>query len=413
MIYQIYELTHALLAPWRSTMQVASLALSHPANPYAYTHGGKLMAAGCELFENLTRRYGKPEFAIDSVTVTDGTSVAVDEVVIEDLAFCQLKHFVRDQQALPSARRADPTVLVVAPLSGHYATLLRGTVKTLLADCDVYVTDWRDAREVTLHQGRFDLDDYIDYVLRFIRRLGPEVHVLAVCQPGPAVLAATALLASDGDPHQPASMTLMGSPIDSRKSPTVPNELAKARPLEWFEQRAIMRVPFPHAGFMRAVYPGFLQLTGFMTMNLDRHLDAHHKLFQHLVSGDGDSIAAHRKFYDEYLAVMDLPAEYYLQTLKVVFQEHQLALGTMTHRGHPVDLKAIRNTALMTVEGENDDISGIGQTQAAHELCSNIPSAQRVDHIQPGVGHYGVFNGARWRREIAPRIRRFIEDNRH
>ncbi len=361
------------------------------------------------MFEGLTQNYGKPEWGIDEVSVKGGR-LAVEQTVIQHHAFCHLLRF-RARDPLNPAAAPRPRMLVVAPLSGHYATLLRGTVRTLLEDFDVYVTDWVDARDVPLATGAFTLDDYIEHVRRFMQDLGPDLHVLAVCQPGPAVLAATALLAEEGDPCQPATVTIMGSPIDTRLSPTQPNLLAKSKPLEWFESNVIMRVPFPNLGAMREVYPGFLQLTGFMTMNLDRHLNAHKNLYQDLVAGDGDSVAAHRKFYDEYLAVMDLPAEYYLDTIRRVFQEHQLAEGTMEVHGRRVDLKHIHNTALMTVEGENDDISGIGQTQAAHDLCSNIPAHKRVDYIQPDVGHFGVFNGSRWRAEIAPRIRDFTRSH--
>jgi poly(3-hydroxybutyrate) depolymerase len=409
-LYHLYELTHAAVAPWRAAAHVGRLVLNNPVNPFAYSYPAKAASAALEVFEGLTQKYGKPEFGIAEVSC-DGVPVAIEERVVMHRPFCHLLHFERDPAALSERQRRAPRVLVVAPLSGHYATLLRGTVRTLLEDFDVWITDWIDAREVPLVMGDFDLDHYIDYVLDFIRHLGPDLHVIAVCQPGPAVLSATALLAAADHPCQPASVTLMGSPIDSRRSPTEPNRLAKTRQLAWFEHNVIMNVPFPHAGFMRRVYPGFLQLTGFMTMNLDRHLDAHKNLFRHLVEGDGDSVAGHRKFYDEYLAVMDLPAEYYLQTLRVVFQEHRLAEGGMVHRGERVDPARIRRTALMTVEGENDDISGIGQTQAAHDLCTGIPAHKRIDYIQAGVGHYGVFNGSRWRAEIAPRIRDFIHSN--
>ncbi|MGE0485444.1 MAG: polyhydroxyalkanoate depolymerase [Gammaproteobacteria bacterium] len=411
MLYHLYELTHAAVAPWRAAAHLGRLALNNPANPWSYTYPAKATSAALEVFEGLTRRYGKPEFGIDAVSI-GGQPVAVREEVVLERPFGDLLHFARDPDALPRSQRDAPRMLVVAPMSGHYATLLRGTVRTLLESFDVYITDWRDARDVPLTSGAFTLEDYVDYVMGDMRELGPGLNVMAVCQPGPAVLAATALLAAADDPAQPATVTIMGSPIDTRRSPTEPNRLAKSRPLSWFENNVITYVPFPHTGAMRRVYPGFLQLTGFMTMNLDRHLDAHKNLFQHLVAGDGDSVAAHRKFYDEYLAVMDLAAEYYLETIQVVFQEHRLAEGTMTHRGERVDLKAIRKTALMTVEGENDDISGIGQTQAAHDLCTSIPSARRIDYVQPGVGHYGVFNGSRWRAEIAPRIRDFVRSNR-
>ena len=409
MLYHLHELHHAILAPYRTAASIGKYLLSDPWNPWSYTPGGKALAAGFEIFERATRYYGKPKFGIGEITVL-GQPVPVTEQTVHRLPFCQLKHFRRDMTSLP-CRRQSPKVLIVAPLSGHYATLLRDTVKTMLERHDVYIADWRDARKVPLHRGRFDLDDYIDYILWFLQLLGPGAHVMAVCQPGPAVLAATALMAQTDHHCQPASVTLMGSPIDARKSPTAPNDLATRRSLDWFARHAITRVPFPHAGCMRCVYPGFLQLTGFMTLNLERHWDAHKKLFHHLVRGDGDSVAAHREFYDEYLAVMDLPAEYYLQTIQVVFQEHRLARGIMMHRDRPIDPGAIRKTSLMTVEGENDDISGIGQTQAAHDLCRNIPDDRRFDYVQPGVGHYGVFNGSRWRNEIAPRIRDFIHGN--
>lgn len=412
MLYQLYEFNHAAITPWRAAAQWGRLVFNAPANPFAFTLLGRSYAASCELFEALTRRYGKPSFGIDAVSVR-GVSVPVSEQIALRLPFGQLKHFQRDLPPATNRRRKpDPTLLIVAPLSGHYATLLRGTVRTMLANHDVYITDWHDARRVPLTSGGFGLNDYTDYIIRFLRHLGPNVHVLAVCQPGPAVLAATALMAEDRDPCRPASLTLMGSPIDARQSPTVPNQLATSRPLSWFEQNVISQVPFPHPGGLRQVYPGFLQLTGFMTMNLDRHVDAHQNLFYNLVEGDGDSVAAHRKFYDEYLAVMDLPAEFYLQTIKEVFQEHALACGLMTHHGRSVNPAAIEDTALMTVEGAKDDISGIGQTQAAHALCANIPTSSKTDYVHPEVGHYGVFNGSRFRRDIAPGISKFIRANR-
>jgi poly(3-hydroxybutyrate) depolymerase len=407
-LYQFYELNHALVSPWRLSSQLAGAALNHPANPFRHSYPARATAAALDVFEGLTRRYGKPEFGISRVLTKDGGYADIVERDVLELDFCNLKHFERHFDKRSTKRHPDQAVLIVAPLSGHYATLLRGTVRALLEEFDVYITDWKDARDVAAPLGRFDLDDYTDYMMRFMRELGPELHVVAVCQPGPAVLAATALLAADDDDNEPLTVTLMGSPVDTRLSPTKPNELASSQPIEWFEKNAIMRVPFPHAGFMRKVYPGFLQLTGFMTMNLDRHMAAHRKLYDSLIKGDGDSISGHKKFYDEYLSVMDLPAEYYLQTVQKVFQEHQLARGVMEHRGRPIELGAITKAALMTVEGELDDISGIGQTQAAHDLCTNIPADRRQDLVQPGVGHYGVFNGSRWRGEIAPRIRDFM-----
>jgi poly(3-hydroxybutyrate) depolymerase len=409
-LYQLYELNHATIAPLRTFIEWNRLLFDQPWNPWAQAPPYRALAASWDVFENLTRRYAKPAFGIPTIELP-GRRVEVTQEVVLRKSFCDLLHFQRDEAALPASRRHDPRVLVVAPLSGHYATLLRGTVKALLPEHDVYITDWRDARTVPVTEGGFDLEDYVDYVIEFLRFLGPNTHVLAVCQPGPAVIAATSLMAADQDPATPSSMVIMGSPIDTRRSPTEPNILATTRPLSWFENNVVMPVPFPNPGFMRRVYPGFLQLTGFMTMNLDLHMDAHQKLYNSLVKGDGDSVAQHRQFYDEYLAVIDLNAEYYLQTIKVVFQEQQLAKGTMRHRGRLVEPKAIRNTALMTVEGENDDISGIGQTQAAHDLCVNIPAANRVDYIQAGVGHYGVFNGSRFRAEIAPRIRDFIRSH--
>jgi poly(3-hydroxybutyrate) depolymerase len=406
-LYHLYEMNHAVIAPLRTAIEWNRLLFEQPWNPWTQTWHYRQLAAAWDVFENLTRRYAKPTFGIDTIDLP-GRRCAITEEIVWSRPFCDLLHFKRDADALPASRTHDPKVLLVAPLSGHYATLLRGTVRALLPEHDVYVTDWRDARMVPLSLGEFGLDDYIDYILECLRFLGPNTHVIAVCQPGPAVLAATSLLAADKDPCVPSSMTIMGSPIDTRRSPTEPNRLATTKPLDWFERNVVMQVPFPHPGFMRRVYPGFLQLTGFMTMNLDRHMDAHNKLYNSLIKGDGDSVAAHRDFYDEYLAVMDLDAAYYLQTLKVVFQEHQLPNGTMRHRGRLIEPAAIRDTALMTVEGEKDDISGIGQTQAAHDLCVNIPAHMQYDYVQTGVGHYGVFNGSRFRSEIAPRIRDFI-----
>jgi len=299
----------------------------------------------------------------------------------------------------------------VAPLSGHYATLLRGTVEGFLPCHDVYVTEWADARMVPLSQGRFDLDDYIDYLLSMLHMLAGYVHVLAVCQPSVPVMAAVALMEASEDPHVPHSMVLMGGPIDTRVNPTAVNLLAERRGVDWFRRNVITKVPFPNPGLMRDVYPGFLQLNGFVSMNLERHIEAHRNLFTHLVKGDGDSAQKHREFYDEYLAVMDLSAEYYLQTVETVFVRHDLPNGTMTHRGAPVDPARIRRVALLTVEGENDDISGLGQTEAAHRLCVNIPADRKSHWMQPGVGHYGVFNGSRFRAEIAPRIADFVLSN--
>ena len=411
MLYHLYEMNHALVAPLRAVVNANRFLLDQSWNPIAQSYAGRASSAACELFDRLTKQYAKPSFGIESVDIPGGTVGVVEEIRVAK-PFCKLVHFKRDFAAISGRRKADPTVLLVAPMSGHYATLLRGTVRALIPDHEVYITDWRDARSVPLSSGRFDLDDFIDYVMAFIRELGDDVHVIAVCQPGPAVVAATALMAEANDPCVPSSVTLMGSPIDTRRSPTQPNELAMSKSLEWFERNVIMHVPFPNPGCMRRVYPGFLQLTGFMTMNLDRHMSAYQKLFSDLVIGDGESAEEHRRFYDEYLSVMDLTAEYYLQTIEVVFQQHALPEGRMRHRGHKVDTSAITDTALLTVEGELDDISGIGQTQAAHELFCNVADGKRADYVQAGAGHYGVFNGSRWRAEIAPRIKDFIRSNR-
>jgi len=402
--YQIYELQHAALSPWRAMADFAKLSLQNPLNPLSHTAFGKSAAAGLDLFERTTRRYGKPEFGISHTTV-GGQKVVVTESVRWQRPFCRLLHFER---AMPEGRRPDPRMLIVAPMSGHYATLLRGTVETLLPNHDVYITDWVDARMVPLSQGHFDLDDYVDYLIDILHLLGPATHIVGVCQPSVPVMAATALMEKRGDRCAPASMVLMGGPIDTRVNPTEVNKLAAEKGSAWYRDRGIMKVPFPHPGFMREVYPGFLQLSGFMAMNLDRHLDAHADYFRHLVRGDGDSIDKHREFYDEYLSVMDLTAEFYLQTVEMVFVRHALPKGEFTHRGELVDPGVIRRAALLTIEGENDDISGVGQTEAAQRLCTGIPSGRKMHYLQSTVGHYGVFNGSRFRSEIAPRITDFI-----
>ncbi len=404
MFYQVYEWSHAAMQPYRALADATKLFYSNPLNPLSLTPFGRSAAAAAELFERTTRRYAKPSFDLET-TVVDWKRVPVSEKVVWKKPFCDLIHF---QRGLPAGRRADPKLLIVAPMSGHYATLLRGTVEALMPYAEVYITDWTDARMVPLADGRFDLDDYIDYIIEMLHHLGPDTHVIGVCQPSVPVLAAVALMEARDDPMAPSTMTLMGGPIDTRRNPTAVNKLAEEKGIDWFRDNVIMKVPWPEPGFMRDVYPGFLQLSGFMSMNLDRHITAHKDFFQHLVKNDGDSAVKHREFYDEYLAVMDLTAEFYLQTVDTVFVRHDLPKGTMMHRGTPVDPTAIRNTALLTVEGENDDISGIGQTKAAQDLCVNIPDDYRVHYMQPAVGHYGVFNGSRFRAEIVPRIVDFI-----
>ncbi len=404
MYYQLYELQHAALQPGRAFADAVRLFYSNPANPFANTIWGRSIAAAAEVFERTTRRYRKPEFGITE-TVVDGKTVAVREREVWARPFCRLIHFERD---LPLRRRPDTKLLIVAPLSGHYATLLRGTVEAMLPHADVYITDWTDARMVPLSDGRFDLDDYIDYLVDIFAHLGPGASVMAVCQPSVPVLAAVALMEARGDPNPPAAMVLMGGPIDTRRNPTAVNHLAQEKGLDWFRDNVIMQVPWPHPGFQRPVYPGFLQLSGFMSMNLDRHILAHKEFFLHLVQGDGDSAEKHRAFYDEYLAVMDLTAEFYLQTVDTVFIRHALPRGEMIHRGEPVDPSAIRSVALLTIEGGKDDISGLGQTEAAHDLCVNIPQSLRGHHLEPDVGHYGVFSGSRFRSAILPRIIDFL-----
>ncbi len=405
MHYYAYEFAHAVLSPLRIGANSMRSMLELPFNPIANTPFGRHLKAACEVFENMTRRYGKPEWGLRSTRVNN-VEVPVREHVVASTPFCNLLHFDRDTSKIGA--RYDPKVLVVAPMSGHYATLLRGTVKAMLPEHDVYITDWCDARDIPLAMGRFDLDDFIDHIIDFIRVIGPDTHVIAVCQPAVPVLAAVAHMADTDCPCQPASMTLMGGPIDTRRNPTAVNRLAEQRSLNWFEHNVVSTVPLPHAGFMRQVYPGFMQLTGFMTMNLERHMNAHVDLFNNLVKGDCDPVKQHQDFYEEYLAVMDLTAEFYLQTIETVFQQHALPKGTMMHRGTRVDCSQIRDTALMTVEGERDDICGLGQTEAAHDLCTGIPDDLKVHYVQEGVGHYGVFNGTRWRTEIQPRIREFI-----
>jgi len=404
-LYWLYETSQAALNPARAFADATRLAFKNPLNPLYFTTFGKSIAAAAELFERSTRRYGRPEWRISSALV-GGERVPVQISTVWERAFCRVIHFERIFEHRP--RRRQPRLLIVAPLSGHFATLLRGTVEAFLPNHDVYVTEWRDARTIPLSEGSFDLDDYIDYVISMLHALGDETHVLAVCQPAVPVMAAVSVMEADDDPYVPISMTLMGGPIDTRVNPTAVNTLAARRGIQWFRHNVITKVPFPNPGFMRDVYPGFLQIQGFVSMNLDRHIEAHQDLFLNLVRGDGDSAGKHKEFYDEYLAVMDLAAEYYLQTVDTVFVRHALPKGEMMYRDRPVDPSRIRRVALLTVEGEHDDISGVGQTDAAHRLCVNIPADRQAHWLQPGVGHYGVFNGSRFRSEIAPRIADFI-----
>jgi poly(3-hydroxybutyrate) depolymerase len=396
----------------RTMARVSNQVLTSPFNPFATSYPARATAAACEMFVNATRRYGKPDFGIAETEVM-GETVPVTEEVVLCLPFCNLVRFRRVSPIV--AARNDPKVLIVAPMSGHFATLLRGTVEAMLPEHDVYITDWIDAREVPLARGAFGLDDYVDYVIEFCRLLaegGERPAVMAVCQPGVPVLVAASLMAEQKDPARPSSTILMGSPIDTRINQTEPNRLAQTRPLSWFEKNVIVTVPWPNQGFLRRVYPGFLQLSGFMSMNLDRHIDAHFDHFQHLVEGDGDSVAGHRAFYDEYLSVMDLTAEFYLETVEVVFQKHLIPMGQYRHRGHLVRPQAMRDIGLMTIEGEKDDITGRGQTRAAQDLCTGLPDQRKLHYVQPRVGHYGVFNGTRFRNHIQPKMRDFIRAER-
>ena len=405
MLYQYYELQRASLEPMRLLASGALSLLDIPGNPWRETPVGRITAATLDHFTHNTKNFGKPAFG-HRCTVIDGREVGVTEQVVESSPWCNLLHFRRDID-----RPGDPTLLIVAPLSGHFATLLRGTVEAFLPDHDIYITDWVNARDVPLSAPDFDLDDYIDHVVDYLHLLGPNTHVLAVCQPAVPVLIATALMNADADLAAPASITLIGGPIDTREAPTDVNLFAKRHELSWFRSNVIHSVPFGHAGFLRRVYPGFLQLAGFMAMNLDRHMEAHWQMFHHLVEGDGESLASKRAFYEEYKSVMDMPADYYLQTISAVFQDHLLPRGMMMHRERLVEPAAITRTALLTIEGERDDISGIGQTRAAHAICSGLDDAMRGHHEQDGVGHYGLFNGRRFRDEIKPVIAGFIRQH--
>jgi len=415
MLYQLYETQRAMMAPFADFASATARLYSHPLSPFKMMPGSGRLSAGFDLIHRLGKDYEKPEFDITTVN-TAGVDVAVQEQIALDLPFCRLirfKRFTDAPEALQSMKE-QPTVLVVAPLSGHHATLLRDTVRSLLQDHKVYITEWKDARMVPIAAGPFHLDDYIAYVQDFIRHIGSEVHVISVCQPTVPVLAAVSLMASAGE-QTPLSLTMMGGPIDARKSPTAVNNLAMNRSYEWFETNVIYRVPQNYPGSQRRVYPGFLQHTGFVAMNPDRHASSHYDYFLDLVRGDEESAEAHRKFYDEYNAVLDLPAEYYLDTIKTVFQDFALVNGTWEVRGAFVRPQDIHQSALLTIEGELDDISGAGQTRAAHELCTGIPSTRQFHYGVEGAGHYGIFSGRRWREQVYPQVRDFIrrfEDER-
>jgi len=401
-LYNLHEMQYAAITPINLMASASKTLHSHPLSPLSYTGYSRHMAAASELVERVTHRYGKPEFGITH-TMINGKRVDVHEDIIDKKPFCNLIHFRKE------GKKDQPKLLLVAPMSGHHATLLRGTVEALLPHVDMYITDWIDARNVSLLHGNFHLEDYISYCIEFSRKLGPDVHLMAVCQPSVPVLIAMSVMNEMGDKATPRSMTLIGGPIDTRINPTKVNKLAREKSLHWFENNVITRVPFNYPAFMRRVYPGFLQLSGFMQLNLDRHITAHVDLFKHLVAGDGDSASAHRKFYDEYLSVCDLPAEFYLESIDQVFQRHLLPRGEFIYKGKKVNPAAITKTALLTLEGELDDISGVGQTEAAQKICSSLPANMRKHHMQKSVGHYGIFNGRKFREHVVPIIVDFVE----
>jgi poly(3-hydroxybutyrate) depolymerase len=401
MLYDAYEMQRSLLAGASTLANIGAGWMQNPANPFAYLQMGPIVASALDVFAHASAPRGKPEFGLGTTRV-EGRRVAVREEIVLRKPFGQLKHFRRE------GVKGGPKLLIVAPMSGHYATLLRGTVERMLPRHDVFITDWRDAKLVPLDSGRFDLDDYIDYLVAFLEHIGPGAHMLAVCQPSVPCYAAAALMSADKHPGRPRSLTLMGGPIDTRKAPTAVNTVATQRPHSWFQQNVIASVPYTYPGAGRAVYPGFLQLAGFMAMNLGDHLTGHWEMFKHLVQGDGEGAEASKAFYDEYRSVCDMTAEFYLQTVDVVFQRHLLPKGQLTHRGRRVDPAAIRDVALLAIEGERDDISGVGQTKAALDISTRLPRAMKHYHLAKGVGHYGIFNGSKWRERIAPVVEDWI-----
>jgi poly(3-hydroxybutyrate) depolymerase len=405
MLYDAYEVQRSLLAGASKMASMGAGWLNNPANPFSYGSVSPVVAASLDVFAHASAPRGKPAFGIEEVAVGKEL-VAIDEDIVVRKPFGQLKHFRK-----VGVKDAGPKLLIVAPMSGHFATLLRGTVERMLPKHDVFITDWQDAKLVPLEAGSFDLDDYVDYLIEFLTAMGPKSHVLAVCQPSVPAYAAVALMNADKHPDTPKSLTLMGGPVDTRKAPTAVNTLATERPHAWFQRNVIATVPMIYPGAGRKVYPGFLQLAGFMTMNLGSHLVSHWEMFKHLVVGDGESADATRDFYDEYRAVADMTEEFYLQTIDVVFQQHALPKGQYRHRGRLVDPKKITRTALLAIEGERDDISGIGQTKAALDLAEKLPPSRKQYLMAKDVGHYGIFNGRKWRERIAPVVEKFIAAN--
>jgi len=410
MLYQLHEMNRTLLSPLIQWAEASSKLFTSPVSLLAHSPFSQRIAAGYELMFRLGKQYEKPEFGITTIEV-DGISVDITEEIVINKPFCSLRHFRKDLSGTTLSKVKHPKVLLVAPLSGHHSTLLRDTVRGLLPNHDVYITDWTDARMVPLDKGAFHLYDYIYYVQDFIRHLSPDLHVISVCQPTVPVLAAISLMASDGEKIMPKSMVMMGGPIDPRKSPTQVNDLATDKPFSWFENTVIYSVPSNHPGVGRKVYPGFLQHAGFVAMNPRRHAESHWEFYLHLRRGDNESAEEHRKFYDEYNAVLDMPAEYYLETIQTVFQEFRLPTGTWEVEGKLVRPEDIKNVALFTIEGELDDISGSGQTRAAHELCKHIPKEMKHHYTAPQCGHYGIFSGRRWREMIVPQITEFIRNH--
>lgn len=401
MLYDAYEMQRSWLAGIGALANMGSQWLQNPANPVGYLGGGPVLAHALDVFAHAAAPRGKPRFDLDT-TMVDGKIVPVKEEIVLRKPFGQLNRFVH--KGIVGA----PKLLIVAPMSGHYATLLRGTVERMLPNHDVYITDWADAKLVPTSEGRFDLDDYIDYLIEFLETIGPGAHMLAVCQPSVPSYAAAAVMAKKKHPCRPKTLTMMGGPIDTREAPTTVNTMAMQRPHEWFQQNVIATVPFQYAGAGRKVYPGFLQLAGFMSMNLGNHMMSHYAMFKHLVSGDGESAEATKEFYDEYRAVCDMTAEFYLQTVDVVFQTHALPKGELLHRGEKIDPGAITDIGILAVEGERDDISGIGQTKAALKISKNLPAEHKKYYLAKGVGHYGIFNGSKWRDKIAPVLEDWI-----
>ncbi|WP_206049264.1 polyhydroxyalkanoate depolymerase [Novosphingobium sp. PC22D] len=402
MLYNAYELQRAMLSSAAAMASVGAELLSNPVLPLGYFGMAPVLSSALDVFAHAASPRGKPDFDIESVTV-DGKTHNVTEAIVLHRPFGNLLRFSHD--GLPSDA---PRLLIVAPMSGHYATLLRGTVARMLESCVVYITDWADAKLVPLSAGRFDLDDYIDYLVEYLEFIGPGAHVLAVCQPSVPAYAATAIMGANEHPCRPATLTMMGGPIDTREAPTSVNDLAMQRPLEWFEHSVIATVPLAYPGAGRRVYPGFLQLAGFFSMNLGNHIMSHYGMFKHLVEGDGESADATKAFYDEYRSVCDMSADFYLQTIEHVFQKHSLPNNEFVHRGQRIDLRAIRETALLAIEGEKDDISGIGQTKASLHLATKLPDSKKKYYLAENVGHYGIFNGSKWRDRIAPVVEEWI-----